>query len=186
MFAREELTKREVLHWLKPNDVSKSSGPTKAATLPLSDQTSLGMNRSTGTLAPLAFALTAVAVPYLLTRGYPAIAFPLQHAFSLICHQRPERSFYLFGAPIAVCARCLGIYLGAAVGLLFRAPRRIAIQLLIAAAALNLIDGLAELAGLHGNWITVRFVLGLALGAAGALLISSSVPGTPTRAATIS
>jgi hypothetical protein len=32
----------------------------------------------------------------------------------LICHQRPERSFYLFGAPLAVCARCAGIYAGAA------------------------------------------------------------------------
>ncbi|MEP7304710.1 MAG: DUF2085 domain-containing protein [Acidobacteriota bacterium] len=32
----------------------------------------------------------------------------------LVCHQRPERSFYLFGAPLAVCARCAGIYAGAA------------------------------------------------------------------------
>lgn len=33
---------------------------------------------------------------------------------SLICHQRPERSFHLWGAQLPVCARCLGVYAGAA------------------------------------------------------------------------
>jgi uncharacterized membrane protein len=32
-----------------------------------------------------------------------------------ICHQRPERSFVMDGAQLPVCARCAGIYLGAAV-----------------------------------------------------------------------
>jgi uncharacterized membrane protein len=35
---------------------------------------------------------------------------------SLICHQRPERSFHLAGAQLAVCARCLGIYAGVTAG----------------------------------------------------------------------
>ena len=34
---------------------------------------------------------------------------------SLICHQRPERSFHLWGAQLPVCARCVGIYVGGAV-----------------------------------------------------------------------
>jgi hypothetical protein len=75
---------------------------------------------------------------------------------------------------------------GAALGLLFRISRRAAFQLLIAAAALNVLDWATEAAGLHGNWMVVRFVLGLALGAAAALLISSSVPEKPAQAATIS
>jgi uncharacterized membrane protein len=33
---------------------------------------------------------------------------------SVICHQRPERSFHLWGAQMPVCARCTGLYLGAA------------------------------------------------------------------------
>jgi len=33
---------------------------------------------------------------------------------SLLCHQRPERSFFLWGSQMPVCARCLGIYAGAA------------------------------------------------------------------------
>jgi uncharacterized membrane protein len=35
---------------------------------------------------------------------------------SLICHQRPERSFWLAGVQLPVCARCLGIYAGVVVG----------------------------------------------------------------------
>lgn len=35
-----------------------------------------------------------------------------------ICHQMVERSLFLDGAQLPVCARCLGIYIGAAVGLL--------------------------------------------------------------------
>jgi len=32
--------------------------------------------------------------------------------FSPVCHQIPSRSFHILGQPLAVCARCLGIYLG--------------------------------------------------------------------------
>jgi len=124
-------------------------------------------------LFPLALAAAAMATPYLVTHR-SVIGLALQCGFALVCHQRPERSFWIFGLPVAVCARCLGIYLGATLGLLLRTTRTIALHLLLAAAALNSLDAASELVGLHGNWIGVRFALGLALGASGALLISSS------------
>ncbi len=34
---------------------------------------------------------------------------------SVICHQRPERSFHVWGEQMPVCARCAGLYLGAAI-----------------------------------------------------------------------
>jgi uncharacterized membrane protein len=37
---------------------------------------------------------------------------------SVICHQRPERSFFVDGHQFPVCARCTGLYLSAVVGLL--------------------------------------------------------------------
>ncbi|MEW6319991.1 MAG: DUF2085 domain-containing protein [Acidobacteriota bacterium] len=34
----------------------------------------------------------------------------------LVCHQQADRSFHLDGAQVAVCARCLGLYAGGAIG----------------------------------------------------------------------
>ncbi len=130
-------------------------------------------------LVPAALAALAIAAPYLLTHGSPATAFVLERGFALVCHQRPERSLLFFGAPVAICARCLGIYLGAATGLLLRSSRHIALRWLLVAAAINLLDGITELAGLHGNWLLVRLTLGVILGAAGALLITSSASPNP-------
>lgn len=127
-------------------------------------------------LIAAALAFAALSVPYLLTHNSALVGFALQHAFSLVCHQRPERSIWIFGAPIAVCARCLGIYVGAALGFLRRTSRRIAFQLLIVAAGLSLLDWFTEAVGLHGNCVTARFIFGLALGATAGLLVSSSIP----------
>src|SRR5215218_4812516 len=43
---------------------------------------------------------------YVITAGVYAAA-------GIVCHQRPERSFHLWGAQMPVCARCAGLYLGA-------------------------------------------------------------------------
>lgn len=126
-------------------------------------------------LAPLVLVAAVLAVPYLFTHNLAAIGFALQRAFALICHQRPERSFWIYGMPVAVCARCLGIYVGAAIGLLLLTSHRAAVNFFAAIVALNLLDALAEFAGLHGNWSGARFLLGVLLGAAGGLLISSSL-----------
>jgi uncharacterized membrane protein len=119
--------------------------------------------------------VATLAVPYFQTHGFLPVAFALQRGFALVCHQRPERSFWIFGASVAVCARCLGIYFGAGIGLWLRTSRRIALRLLIAAVALNLLDVVTEFAGLHGNWLAIRFALGIALGAAAGLLILSAI-----------
>ena len=50
--------------------------------------------------------------PYLRSQGSGLSAFAYS-VFTPICHQIPSRSFHLFGQPLAVCARCLGIYFGA-------------------------------------------------------------------------
>jgi uncharacterized membrane protein len=122
--------------------------------------------------APLVLAFSALAVPYLWRQGSYAAALALQQGFALVCHQRPERSFWIFGYQVAVCARCLGIYLGAAIGLVLRTSRGVAVQMLVLAAALNLADVVTEVAGLHGNWMWLRFGLGFLLGGTGGCVIS--------------
>ena len=46
------------------------------------------------------------------------VAATVYLAGSLVCHQRPARSFHLWNARLPVCARCCGLYLGAFIGLL--------------------------------------------------------------------
>jgi uncharacterized membrane protein len=56
--------------------------------------------------------LLVVAAPVLWT----PLAAALYAAGSLICHQLPDRSFHLRGFQLPVCARCLGLYAGGAIG----------------------------------------------------------------------
>ncbi|MBN2246773.1 MAG: DUF2085 domain-containing protein [Candidatus Aminicenantes bacterium] len=55
--------------------------------------------------------------PYLKSLSDPA-ADLIYSLFSPLCHQIPSRSFAIYGFPLAVCARCLGIYLGFFLGTL--------------------------------------------------------------------
>jgi uncharacterized membrane protein len=69
-------------------------------------------------IAPAA-ALLALVWPALLVAA-PALPVPvaalLYATGSLICHQLPERSFHLQMFQLPVCARCLGLYAGGALG----------------------------------------------------------------------
>ncbi len=49
--------------------------------------------------------------PYLKSRS-SSLNLLIYAACSSVCHQIPSRSLHVFGYPLAVCARCLGIYLG--------------------------------------------------------------------------
>jgi uncharacterized membrane protein len=54
--------------------------------------------------------------PYLRSRSSPwsGLAYAL---YSPVCHQVEGRSLRCFGQPLAVCARCTGVYLGFLIGL---------------------------------------------------------------------
>jgi len=87
-------------------------------------------------------------------------------AFSFVCHQQPERSLWLAGLPLAVCARCAGIYLGGLVGLLLKLPSR-RTPLLVAFALMTL-DWASEAVGLRGASLPVRLLTGGLAGLAAA------------------
>jgi len=122
---------------------------------------------------PVALVAAAVGVPWLLAHGSIETAFVVQRGFALACHQQPGRSLWLFGHPLAVCARCFGIYLGCSFGLLLTIVQRSALRLLAIATALNVTDLVSETIGLHGNWIELRFVLGFVFGLAVGLVVTS-------------
>jgi hypothetical protein len=73
--------------------------------------------------AAFGWAALIVTAPYLASRAHTstftsALILGVYGLGSLICHQLPERSYQLWAAQMPVCARCAGIYFGAACGAL--------------------------------------------------------------------
>jgi len=177
-------TEIEIPPGLKPSSMAAPYGAAKAAPLQNHSSNIRSFHWGWWATVPLGLAAIACAVPWLITHS-PELGLALQRGFALVCHQRAERSFVLLGGSVAVCARCLGIYLGAGLGLLLRVSRQVAWRWLNVAVALNSLDGFTEIAGIHGNWIGTRFVLGIALGMAGAMVVTAtSVIENPTPATT--
>jgi uncharacterized membrane protein len=116
----------------------------------------------------------------------PAVVFPLGH---FVCHQRPDRSFFFHGRQLAVCARCTGLYLGAAAA----GPFALALTVPFSGPQARLLLGLTalptaitwtlEFAGVLPFSNLSRFIAALPLGFAAAWLVFSVLPGASPRMA---
>jgi uncharacterized membrane protein len=153
-------------------------------------------------LTILAAALTTVAVVWLAViaaapaaakRGQMAwMAAAAVHAGSLVCHQRPERTFHVDGVQMPVCARCFGIYLSAAAGLTIawigrRRWRTSTVRLALGAAALPIAISVAlEWAGLLATSNVARMWTGIPLGLVGGVVAADLLrpPRAPGAART--
>ena len=101
--------------------------------------------------------------------------------FHAVCHQIPERSFQIAGYPLAVCARCTGLYVGGLLGIaaypmvrpLTRtdAPERV---WLVLAVLPTTVDFALGFFGVWENTHWSRFLTALLAGAVAAFYI---VPG---------
>jgi len=115
--------------------------------------------------------ITAIFLaPYLRNRAWPGYIF-IYSLFSPICHQNPARSFFIFGYPLAVCSRCLGIYIGFLGGViiypLFRGFSSLSLPRTKYFLALSLPIGVDTLGNFFRLWSTSnwpRFVLGFVWG----------------------
>ena len=116
------------------------------------------------------FSLIVVA-PVAAASGHEEIAHGIYGAFGMLCHQLPERSYFIEGHKLAVCSRCTGIYGGFTLTLLLfpligslkntlTPPRS---WLLLAAVPL-LIDVAVNFFGFWHNTHTSRLLTGLLLG----------------------
>jgi len=145
------------------------------------------------TIAALGWALTLVLVPWLVARRPDTLALRPVAAIaylsgSLVCHQRPERSFHPWGVQMPVCARCFGLYapapLGAALALAAgagwlgrrRPPtvRRVR-ALLLATGLPTAVTWSAEALGLVAFSPAIRFAVALPLGLAVAWVLVRAV-----------
>jgi len=136
-----------------------------------------------GVAAGCALLLLALifAAPAALSYGHPLLGSVIYQIFRPFCHQIPARSFYFEGHPLAVCARCSGLYIGFAAGVLVYplvrsvrrsdAPARV---WLIAAALPTTTDFALGFSGIWANTHLSRSVTGALLGAVVAFFV---VPG---------
>jgi hypothetical protein len=149
--------------------------------------------------ATVAWALLLPLVPFLASRPHASpLATSLLIAVyaigSVICHQLPERSYHLWTAQMPVCARCTGIYFGAAMAAILasvargfqprgRGPERAAPLRPDMMRAILLAAALPTLATLVYEWSTghmpahsIRAAAGAPLGATVTWLVLSSMP----------
>ena len=54
----------------------------------------------------------SLLAPVLAHYHFYDLSAVLTSTFMFSCHQQPDRSFWVLGYPVALCARCLGFYLG--------------------------------------------------------------------------
>jgi uncharacterized membrane protein len=134
------------------------------------------------------FVALIVGAPLLKAGGFEAAAEAAYGAFALACHQMDERSFHLLGFKLAVCARCLGLYVGVLLGaLLYPLARPLARRdlpargWLIAAAVPTSVDFALGVTGLWANTHASRFLTASLLGVVVAFYL---VPGAVDLALT--
>jgi uncharacterized membrane protein len=130
------------------------------------------------TVCSLAVVAAILAAPLALDSGHLFWSLTIYGAFSYVCHQIPERSFFIAGHPFAVCARCTGIYAGFALAALAyplvrslrhtEAPER---KWLFLAAAPLAIDFTVGYLGIWQNTHSSRFATGALLGAVSVLYV---------------
>ena len=108
--------------------------------------------------------------PHLQNISSP-ISIHIYNIFSSICHQIDSRCFHIYGYPLAVCTRCLGIYFGFLSGTVYYPLLRGFKRVFLPDTKFFLLVSLPIALDMIGNtflvWKTpgwVRFILGLIWG----------------------
>jgi uncharacterized membrane protein len=147
-----------------------------------------------------------IGAPLTIKAGHPIWGLAIYRAFSYVCHQIPERSFFIAEHQFAVCARCTGLYAGFTLATVVYPLVRPLTQIetphrnwLFFAAAPLAVDFALGFFGIWNNTHFSRFGTGALLGAVAVFYVmpglmdlslrewySMRKPATPTTANKIS
>jgi len=140
------------------------------------------------TTAALAALWSAGALLIPMLQGSGALSLAISDTVRLlyrpVCHQIPARCLEFHGYPAAVCARCLGLYLGGTVGLFvaaslygrLRTPPRMCLAIAVAPTLFEFVVGWIAGAGLPE---VARLVITLPAGFVLALFLGEGVADLP-------
>jgi uncharacterized membrane protein len=127
--------------------------------------------------------LLAWLAPYLAAHGH----YDLYAVFGSVCHQMSERCFCVHAQPMALCARCTGIYSGIMLAaLLWTKPcqnRKVLLALLGGSASVMLLDVALETIGVYHNVKWLRFATGMGFGIALAPILVNALTDVLTERA---
>jgi uncharacterized membrane protein len=142
-----------------------------------------------------------VIAPIAAASGHGEVAAGIYRGFSVLCHQLPERSYFIDGHKFGVCSRCTGIYAGFAFTLLLyplvrslRTTTTPARKWLLMAAAPLAIDFSLTFLGIWENTHTSRLLTGLLLGSVAVFYVMPGImelslrglrPAAPVRSTVI-
>ena len=121
------------------------------------------------------FVALPLLAPILMAAGLVTPANLIYAAYSLVCHQLPSRSFFIFGQQMAFCQRDLAIYASLLVGMLAfglvrRRLRPLPVRFYLLMILPMAIDGITQTVGLRLSTWQLRVVTGVLFGTANAWL----------------
>lgn len=132
-----------------------------------------------------------LVAPIAAAGGHNGLAFAIYRAFGTLCHQIPERSYFIDGHKFAVCSRCTGIYFGFAFTLLLyplvRSLRNTATpprSLLILSVLPLAIDFSLTFFGFWENTHTSRLLTGALLGSVSVFYVMPGIVDLSLRSLT--
>lgn len=133
------------------------------------------------------FTLTGLILLFILSMGSGLWGVPrndfkeLYFIFGTICHQAPDRSFFIDGVQMAVNTRCFGIFSGLFMGWLaipiygrWLQGKKWPFWLISLAVIIQVVDYTGNFFQIWTNTNMSRFILGCCLGAASAIFLSGS------------
>jgi len=115
-------------------------------------------------------AFFSIITAYLASIGSPLTGY-LYLLFKPTCHQLAQRSIFLWGHQMPVCARCAGVWFSlmifgyiATIILYIKTFRPLSLKLFLISLLPLALDGLSQLTGLRESTNTIRLITGAIVG----------------------